>query len=99
MTFVVRNSFKQAVNSFKIFAKLITILRMLGKNMVQSVADDDLFCTDQAVVARNLLKVNLLQSNIWRFAFDQDLRLRFFCDEKVDTFGCAVQFQLLFQDQ
>lgn len=96
MTFVVRNSFTQTLNLFKIFAKLITILRMLCENMMKSVADDDLLRPDQAVVSGDLLKMNLFQGNVWRFAFNQDLRLCFFCDEKVDSFGCAVQFQFFF---
>ena len=72
---------------------------MFCKDMMKSVADDDLFSADQTVVSGNLLKMDLLQGNVWRFAFDQDFRLRFFGDEQVNTFGCAVQFQLLFQDQ
>ena len=49
--------------------------------MMQAIADDDLFCTNQAVVSGNLLKMDFLQRDAGRFTFYQDFCFRFFCNQ------------------
>src|SRR6218665_802509 len=84
---------------FHRFSKLITVFRQFSKNVMQTIADNDLFGSKQTVVPRNLLKMNWFQSDIWSLTFYEDFRFCFFCDEKVNSLRRSVQFQFLFKDK
>lgn len=76
----------------------IAIIFVLRKNMVQTIADNDFFCANQAVIPRNLLKMDGFQANVRSFAFDQNFGLCFFGDHQVYPFCSAVQFNFFFED-
>lgn len=72
---------------------------VLGRDMVETIAEDNLLGTDSGIIPCDLLKGFFAQLDVGSFAFYQDLGEGFLGNQQVDSLGSTIDFHLFFGDK